>query len=179
MVLFRPVEQTTSRAIVERRAKGEETRSVVRSGLFVTAGVLVVVALLSAVGWNLMADRLFGGDDLMVALLLAGVGAYAAQYLIRGLLGGLRWFNGYAICLVADGAARVLVASRSSSSPPRSSRGPRSSRPPSAARSFPSCTGAAAWRRSGTTGRASRSSCGRRFASRRRPASSPARISCW
>ena len=44
----------------------------------------------------------------MVALLLAGVVAYAAQYLIRGLLGGLRWFNGYATCLVADGAARVV-----------------------------------------------------------------------
>jgi O-antigen/teichoic acid export membrane protein len=110
VVLFRPVEQTTSRAIVERRAKGEETRSVVRSGLFVTAGVLVVVALLSAVGWNVIADRLFGGDDLLVALLLAGVVAYAAQYLIRGLLGGLRWFDGYAACLVADGAARVIVA---------------------------------------------------------------------
>ena len=110
VVLFRPVEQTTSRAIVERRAKGEETRSVVRSGLFVTAGVLVIVALLSAVGWNVIADRLFGGDDLLVALLLAGVVAYAAQYLIRGLLGGLRWFDGYAACLVADGAARVIVA---------------------------------------------------------------------
>ena len=110
VVLFRPVEQTTSRAIVERRARGEETRSVVRSGLLVTAGVLVVVGLLSAVGWNLMADRLFGGDDLMVALLLAGSAAYAVQYLLRGLFGGLRWFNGYAICLVADGAARVLVA---------------------------------------------------------------------
>lgn len=110
VVLFRPVEQTTSRAIVDRRARGEETRSVVRSGLCVTAGVLVIVALLSAVGWNVLADRLFGGEDLMVALLLAGIGAYAAQYLVRGLLGGLRWFNGYAICLVADGAARVLVA---------------------------------------------------------------------
>ncbi len=110
VVLFRPVEQTMSRTIVERRAKGEETRSVVRSGLLVTAGVLVVVALLFAVGWTAMADRLFGGEDIMVALLLAGIGAYAAQYLVRGLLGGLRWFNGYAICLVADGAARVLVA---------------------------------------------------------------------
>src|SRR5439155_25212870 len=35
---------------------------------------------------------------------------YAAAYLIRGLLGGIRWFGGYGICLLADSVVRLVIA---------------------------------------------------------------------
>lgn len=46
----------------------------------------------------------------MTALLLAGVATYGASYLVRGLLGGVRWFGGYGICLIADALGRLAIA---------------------------------------------------------------------
>ena len=46
----------------------------------------------------------------LVLALFPGIVAYGAAYVVRGLLGGVRWFEGYGIGLVADSVVRLLVA---------------------------------------------------------------------
>jgi O-antigen/teichoic acid export membrane protein len=46
----------------------------------------------------------------LTAALIVGVAGYAASYFVRGLCGGVRWFGGYGLLLLADGAIRVVVA---------------------------------------------------------------------
>jgi O-antigen/teichoic acid export membrane protein len=41
---------------------------------------------------------------------VAGVAGYALSYFVRGICGGVRWFGGYGLLLLADGAIRVVVA---------------------------------------------------------------------
>jgi O-antigen/teichoic acid export membrane protein len=110
VMLFRPLEQTMSRALADRRARGEEVASVLRSVLWIGVAALAAVGVGAALFWGQLARSLFGGDAALTALLLAGVVAYAASYLVRGLLGGVRWFGGYSICLLADALARLAVA---------------------------------------------------------------------
>lgn len=115
IVLFRPLEQTTSRSIADRRARGIETVSVVRSVVSVALIVLAVLALAGALAWSLLADNLFVGDHRLTALLLAGIAFYGASYVVRGVLAGTGWYGGYAIFLLADavvllGLATLLLA---------------------------------------------------------------------
>ncbi len=110
VVLFRPVEQTVSRALAVRIAREEEIRSVLRSGALLYGGISVVVLAVGALTWSLITDRLFLGDSLFTAALFAGLIAYGATYLLRGACGGLRWFRGYAGILLGDGVTRLVVA---------------------------------------------------------------------
>ncbi len=109
VVLFRPLEQTTSRAFANRLAAGEEVRSVLRAVglLYVVVSVGVVIA--GAIAWSVVRDRIFLGDSLFTAALLVGVVVYGAAYVLRGICGGAGWFRGYALLLVADGATRLAV----------------------------------------------------------------------
>jgi O-antigen/teichoic acid export membrane protein len=110
VLLFRPVEQTVSRAVAHRLARGEDARPAVRSAAKLTAilAALAVAGCLAA--WNPLTDGLFGGEPVLTIALIAGVAGYAASYFARGLAGGVRWFGGYGLVLLADGAIRVLVA---------------------------------------------------------------------
>ena len=110
VMLFRPLEQTASRALADRRARGVEGRSVLRSVAAIGAAALTAVVAGAAIAWGPLAKVLFGGDSTLMAMLVAGVVAYAAAYLIRGLLGGIRWFGGYGICLLADSVVRLVIA---------------------------------------------------------------------
>ena len=110
IVLFRPIEQTASRAIASRLARGWEVRSVVVSAGRVAAIAFAGASVVLGLAWVPLSDALFDGDRLMTAMLLAGIAGYGLSYLARGLLGGVRWFAGYGLGLVADGAARLLVA---------------------------------------------------------------------
>ena len=110
IVLFRPVEQTASRAIANRVARGWEARSVVTSAILVAVGCLALATVVILAAWGPITDGLFDGDDTLTALLLAGVAGYGVSYVARGLLGGVRWFAGYGLNLIADGAARLIVA---------------------------------------------------------------------
>ena len=110
IVLFRPLEQTTSRTVADRLARSEEVRTVLRSVGLIAATVLLGLGVASIAFWSLITDRLFLGNDLMTAMLVAGIVAYALQYLVRGILGGVRWFGGYGLGLLADGAVRLAVA---------------------------------------------------------------------
>jgi O-antigen/teichoic acid export membrane protein len=110
IVLFRPVEQTTSRAVADRLARGEEVRSVLRAVGSLSAMLVGVAAVLAILGWSTLTERLFDGDNAMTTMLVAGVVAYGMSYLVRGVLGGTRWFAGYSLGLVVDSVARLAVA---------------------------------------------------------------------
>jgi O-antigen/teichoic acid export membrane protein len=110
IVLFRPVEQTTSRAVADRLARGEETASVLGSMLAISLALLVVIIVAFVAGWGFLSDHLFDGDGTMTAMLLAGTLAYALSYVVRGLVGGVRWFRGYGLGLLADAVGRLAVA---------------------------------------------------------------------
>ncbi len=110
VVLFRPLEQTLARSIADRVARGEETRTVVRSVLQVFAAIMLALALLAVPAWGFITDRLFVGNNAMTGLLLGGIAAYGVSYIVRGLLGGASWFGGYAVLLIADGVGRMVLA---------------------------------------------------------------------
>lgn len=110
IVVFRPLEQTTSQAIAARAAEGRNGRAVVRA---VTAAAAVLVALVAAVGaatWHVLARLLFDGSASLTALLLVGIVLYGVSYVIRGVVGGVRWFQGYALVLIADSLGRLFIA---------------------------------------------------------------------
>ncbi len=110
IVLFRPVEQTASRAIANRVARGWESRSVVVSATGVAVAALAVATVVMLALWVPITDGLFDGDGTLTFLLVAGVAGYGVSYVARGLLGGARWFAGYGLNLIVDGAARLIVA---------------------------------------------------------------------
>jgi O-antigen/teichoic acid export membrane protein len=109
IVLFRPVEQTLSRAVAERAAAGQDARPVVRSVAALAVGMVVAALLASALAWGTITDRMFDGQSVLTAMLVVGVTGYGASYFIRGVIGGRRWYAGYGILLLADGSVRVLL----------------------------------------------------------------------
>jgi O-antigen/teichoic acid export membrane protein len=110
IVLFRPLEQTTARALADRRTRGEEVRTVLRSVAALCAGLLLAVGAAAALAWDTIGERLFLGDGTMTALLVVGIAAYAVAYVSRGIVTGARWFGGYGIGLVTDSLARLAIA---------------------------------------------------------------------
>src|SRR5512133_2090585 len=110
IVLFRPLEQTTTRAIAERVAHGQEVRTVVRSVIAIYLATVAVGAVGAALAWGTLTDRLFLGSNLLTAMLFAGTALYGLEYILRGILAGTQWFRGYALCLMADAVVRVVVA---------------------------------------------------------------------
>lgn len=110
VVLFRPLEQTTSRAFADRLARGEEVRTVLRAVALMYVGLSILILAAGAAAWSVLRDRLFLGDSLFVGALLIGTVVYGAAYVLRGVCGGSRWFRGYALLLVADGGVRLAVA---------------------------------------------------------------------
>ena len=110
IVLFRPLEQTASRSISDRRVRGDEVRTVIGSVCRLAALLVLLVGLTAAAAWSPLANRLFGGDSTLMALLVVGIAFYGLSYVVRGLVGGVLWFDGYGINLIADGLGRVLLA---------------------------------------------------------------------
>jgi O-antigen/teichoic acid export membrane protein len=109
VVLYRPLEQTTSRALADRLSRGLDGRSVMRAVALIYVGLAVVILVAAVLAWDVGRDRLFLGDTFFMAALVAGLLAYGVAYVLRGVCGGLGWFRGYAVLLVSDGAVRVAV----------------------------------------------------------------------
>jgi O-antigen/teichoic acid export membrane protein len=112
VVLFRPLEQTTSRAVADRLARNDVAAAagVVRSVLTIYAASVVALAVAGAVGWTVLSERLFVGNDALTAALLLGVAGYGMAYVLRGLLSGCGWFEGYGLLLLGDAGVRLLAA---------------------------------------------------------------------
>jgi O-antigen/teichoic acid export membrane protein len=109
VVLFRPVEQTLSRAIAERTAAGEDARAVVRPVAALAVAITVLSAAACGVAWGAITDRLFDGQGMLTAMLVVGIAGYGASYFVRGIVGGRRWYAGYGTLLLADGGVRLLL----------------------------------------------------------------------
>ena len=110
VLLFRPVEQTVSRAVADQVARGLDARPAVRSAAWLALGLTLLALGAMAIAWVPLTDGLFGGREVLTAALMVGVAGYAASYFARGLLGGVRWFEGYGLLLLADGGVRLVVA---------------------------------------------------------------------
>ena len=110
VLLFRPLEQTVSRTVSHHLERGEDARPAVRSAGRLTVAVTVAAVAACVAAWAPLTDRLFGGEPVLTVALIAGLVGYAISYFARGLAGGVRWFEGYGIVLLADGAIRLLVA---------------------------------------------------------------------
>ncbi|WCB95823.1 hypothetical protein DSM104299_04574 [Baekduia alba] len=110
VLLYRPLEQTLSRAISDQVARGGDARPVVRSAARLAAVVAVVSTVVLLALWGPITDGLFGGRAVLTAALVLGLAGYGVSYFVRGLMGGVRWFGGYGVLLFADGAIRVVVA---------------------------------------------------------------------
>jgi O-antigen/teichoic acid export membrane protein len=110
VVLFRPLEQTASRTISDRLARGREVRTVLQALLVVGGAAVGLTMVIVLAAWEPITDRLFLGNGMLTVLLLAGTVAYGISYIVRGIVGGLRWFGGYGLVLAADSVARLAVA---------------------------------------------------------------------
>lgn len=110
IVLFRPLEQTTSRALADRLARGEEVRTVLRAVSRVGVAVAAAFAVAAVLLGPFAARRLFLGDRTMTLLLALAVLGYGVQYVLRGILAGAQWFPGYAGVLLGDGVLRLVLA---------------------------------------------------------------------
>jgi O-antigen/teichoic acid export membrane protein len=109
VLLFRPLEQTLSRAIADAVARGRDARPVVRSGARMGVVVAAVASLALLLAWSPITDGLFGGRPALTVALVLGLAGYGASYFVRGVCGGVRWFGGYGLLLLADGAVRVVL----------------------------------------------------------------------
>ena len=110
VVLFRPLEQTTSRAVADRLARGDRARGVMRSVLALYLGIVAVLIVVVAAAWAPITNGIFLGDDVLTGALVAGVAGYGLAYVLRGLLSGSGWFEGYGLLLLADSGIRLLAA---------------------------------------------------------------------
>ena len=110
VLLFRPIEQTISRAVADKVARGEDARPVLKATLGLTTMITATALLACVLAWAPITDRLFGGDPILTVALLAGLAGYALSYFARGVVGGVQWFGGYGLVLLADGAIRFVIA---------------------------------------------------------------------
>jgi O-antigen/teichoic acid export membrane protein len=110
VLLFRPLEQTVARAVADRVARGADAREAVRVTAWLGGGVAVVAVVACLAAWQPITDSLFGGRPALTVALVAGLAGYALSYFARGLTGGVRWFGGYGLVLLADGGVRLVVA---------------------------------------------------------------------
>jgi O-antigen/teichoic acid export membrane protein len=110
VVLFRPLEQTTSRAVADRLARGgSSVRSVLRAVTAIYLGMVALIAVGSFAAWSAITDRLFEGESALTLALVVGVAGYGIAYLLRGLASGCGWFSGYGLLLLGDAGIRLVA----------------------------------------------------------------------
>ncbi|MGW9155153.1 hypothetical protein [Streptomyces virginiae] len=106
--LFFPIEQELTRIVAARAVCGEGAAPVLRKAGLLTAGVLAVVLGALALFAGPIADRLFPGDQALVAVLGAALTGMALCYLTRGVLAGTGRFTAYGSPLAVDGGLRTV-----------------------------------------------------------------------
>lgn len=108
--LFVALEQETNRATSSALASLVALRPEIRrAALHGLVLALIVIIALGLASPFLVARSLLGHWELFWAL-LAGTFSAAAVYLVRGVLGGLRRFEGYAVTLAGEGLMRLVPA---------------------------------------------------------------------
>jgi O-antigen/teichoic acid export membrane protein len=106
--LFLPLEQEISRALAERRARGEGGAPVVRRAATIGVGLGLGVLVLLIATARLSVDHLFDHQLLLLVGLTLGLAGALAGHLTRGCMSGTGHFRGYGAYLGADGLIRVF-----------------------------------------------------------------------
>lgn len=115
---LQPLEQEVSRAMADRRAKGQGGGPIlwkaVRLGaLLVAATGVIVVGVFVAVPETvnqLFKPTVSGFDhNMLIASFVIGLATYAAAYLARGALSGNGRFGRYGLMLAAEGVFRLVA----------------------------------------------------------------------
>jgi len=107
---FLPLEQEVGRAVAHRRSQDIGGGPVVRKAAFagaVLAGSLMGIAVVGAAAFGLP-DRLFHGQEVLLACFVIALGTYAVQHITRGTLSGNGRFGPYGMILGAEGVFRIL-----------------------------------------------------------------------
>src|SRR5829696_5573801 len=108
--IFYALEQVTSRATSSARAAGRPLRAALRRAGAAGAGLVATVVA----GLLLLAPVLGGAtlhdDWRLFAQVLATPVIAGALHLVRGVLGGLQRFSGYAVTLAVEGVARIALS---------------------------------------------------------------------
>lgn len=107
--LFLPIEQEVSRALAERRARGEGGAPVVRRAATIGVGLVLGVLVILIATSRLLVDRLFDGQILLLVGLALGLVGALAGHLTRGCLSGTSNFKAYGTYIGADGLIRFLA----------------------------------------------------------------------
>ncbi|MEU7480085.1 hypothetical protein AB0A63_29165 [Lentzea sp. NPDC042327] len=109
--IFFALEQVTSRSVSAAVASGHALRPVVRKTCIGGAALVgVVMAGLLLMSPYLLPNTLYGDWGLFLGV-LATPAILAALSIVRGALGGLQRFTGYAVSLMVEGGARIVVVS--------------------------------------------------------------------
>ena len=107
---FLPLEQEVGRAVADRRVRGVGGGPVVKKAAFagsVLTGSLIVITLLLA-AFTPLVDRLFHGQEVLVACFVIALITYAIQHITRGTLSGNGRFGPYGKILAAEGLLRLV-----------------------------------------------------------------------
>lgn len=107
--LLAPLETEVSRAVADRRVKGDGVSPLVRRALVVAAGATVLLAVGTLAAWPLVVDRLLDGSSLAAGALLVSYGGMALAHVARGVLAGSGSFARYAAVLGVEGAIRLAA----------------------------------------------------------------------
>jgi O-antigen/teichoic acid export membrane protein len=107
---FLPLEQEVGRAVADRRSRLLGGGPVVRKAA--QAGCILAVSLmaLSVLGFQAFGftDRLFHGQEVLLACFVIALATYAVQHITRGTLSGNGRFGPYGMILGAEGVFRIL-----------------------------------------------------------------------
>jgi O-antigen/teichoic acid export membrane protein len=107
--IFLPLEQELGRAIAARRARGDGGGPVVRRCALIGGSFLAILIAGSVIAFGVVANRLLGGDGVLMVALMVGLGAYCTQHIARGTLSGNGRFRAYGILLGSEGIYRVAL----------------------------------------------------------------------
>ncbi|MGQ0839647.1 lipopolysaccharide biosynthesis protein [Actinokineospora sp.] len=106
--IFYALEQVTSRSVSGAVAAGRPLGSAIaqtrRGGLWLVAAVMAILLLLSPI----LVGATLHGDWVLFVEVLATPVIGAGVHLVRGMLGGLQRFGGYAVTLAVEGVARLV-----------------------------------------------------------------------
>jgi O-antigen/teichoic acid export membrane protein len=108
--LFYPIEQEVTRTSAARRVADIGVGPVVRRGFLISAGLCGGVWLIMAVTSPVLADRLFSGSYVLVAVTALSIAAIAAYSPVRGVSAGVARFNVYSRQLAWDGVLRIVLS---------------------------------------------------------------------
>jgi O-antigen/teichoic acid export membrane protein len=99
-----------NRFIAQREAQQQETRSTIGTGLWIQGVVFAALALIGLLFRDPLANRIFGGNEHLLFIMIGTVISQGAVVLLRGILRGFRRF-GYTGVLVAGVPALRLAFS--------------------------------------------------------------------